>query len=104
MLLSAGHALEFYITKEQRQEHPEWKAEIGGKPDEMRLRWSHPGVAAAIADKILAGQAAAPAASWSLSPLGRTGSGSCAPKWEGPLCPDFAPKAFGAPAFKSSCL
>ncbi|MGE0608739.1 MAG: DUF4838 domain-containing protein [Pirellulales bacterium] len=68
LLLSAGHALEFYITKEQREEHPEWKAEIGGKPDPVRLRWSHPGVAQAIADKIIAGQEASPVPSWSLSP------------------------------------
>ena len=68
LLLSAGHALEYYVTKEDREQHPDWRAEIGGKPDAMRLKWSHPGVAQAMAEKILAGQAASPAASWSLSP------------------------------------
>ena len=53
LLLSAGHALEFYLTKEDREQHPEFRAEIGGKPDTVRLRWSHPGVAQAIADKII---------------------------------------------------
>src|SRR5262249_46469793 len=32
LVLNAGHALEMYLTKEDRAKHPEWKAEIGGKP------------------------------------------------------------------------
>lgn len=68
LLLSAGHALEYYLTKEDREKHPDFRAEIGGKPDPLRLKWSHPGVAQAIADKILASNALTPAPSWSLSP------------------------------------
>ena len=68
LLLSAGHALEYYLKKEDREQHPDFRAEIGGKPDGMRLKWSHPGVAQAIADKIIAAQALTPAPSWSLSP------------------------------------
>ena len=68
LLLSAGHALEYYLTKEDREQHPDFRAEINGKPDPLRLKWSHPGVAKAIADKIIATHAVAPAASWSLSP------------------------------------
>lgn len=68
LLLSAGHALEYYLTKEDREKHPDFRAEIGGKPDPLRLKWSHPGVAQAIADKILASNSLTPAASWSLSP------------------------------------
>ncbi len=54
--LSAGHALESYITAEQRQAHPEWRAEINGKPSNVRLKWSSPQVADAIADAIIARQ------------------------------------------------
>jgi hypothetical protein len=50
LLLSAGHALEGYVTKEQRLAHPEWIAEVGGKPHPRRLKWSNPAVADAIAD------------------------------------------------------
>jgi gluconolactonase len=66
--LSAGHALEFYFTKEDREQHPEWKAEIGGKPDPHRLRWSSPSLADALAEKILAMHAKDPQPSYSLSP------------------------------------
>jgi hypothetical protein len=68
LLLSAGHALEFYLTKEDREAHPDFLATIGGKKDPLRLQWSNPGVAKAIADKILAGQETSPQFSWSLSP------------------------------------
>lgn len=51
LLLHAGHALEGYVTNEQRKEHPEWIAEVGGKPHPRRLKWSIPAVADAIADK-----------------------------------------------------
>lgn len=68
LLLSAGHALEFYVTKEDREKHPEIRAEINGKPNDLRLKWSHPMTAQVIAGKILAAHAANPAASWSLSP------------------------------------
>lgn len=68
LLLSAGHALEHYVTKEQRLQHPEWQAEINGKPHPIRLKWSNPNVANAIAARIneLADVERAP--SYSLSP------------------------------------
>ena len=49
----AQHALEHYITKEQREQNPEWRAIIGGKPSDLRLKWSHPGVQQAVADAII---------------------------------------------------
>lgn len=52
--LEAQHALEHYITKKQRAEHPEWAAVINGKPHRLRLKWSRPDVADAIADAIIA--------------------------------------------------
>jgi hypothetical protein len=52
--IAAGHALENYVTKEQREQHPEWRAIIGGKPSKMRLKWSNPGVQQAVADAIIA--------------------------------------------------
>jgi hypothetical protein len=52
--ISAGHALERYITEKQREEHPEWRAIVNGKPHPTRLKWSNPAVAAAIADAIIA--------------------------------------------------
>lgn len=58
--VSAGHALESYITKEQLQQHPDWNAEIGGErrlhPCDVghRLCWANPEVADAIADSVIA--------------------------------------------------
>ncbi|MBI3461884.1 MAG: DUF4838 domain-containing protein, partial [Planctomycetes bacterium] len=54
MELSAGHALEFTVPKELRKTNPEIRAIVGGKPDEHRVKWSHPLVAKAIADACLA--------------------------------------------------
>jgi hypothetical protein len=54
MKIKAEHALEFYITQEQRQQHPEWRAIVDGKPSAKRLKWSNPEVANAIADAIIA--------------------------------------------------
>jgi hypothetical protein len=68
LLLSAGHALELYFSKEDREQHPEWKAEIGGKPDAHRLRWSSASLADALAEKILERHAKDPQPSYSLSP------------------------------------
>ena len=68
--LSASHALEGYITKEQLDAHPEWKA-IGadGTHHGRRLKWSAPGVAEAVADRIIKNLGPTPrAASVSLSP------------------------------------
>jgi hypothetical protein len=66
--LAANHALEMYITKEDRVQHPEWMAEIGGKPHPKRLKWSSPTLADAVAEKILARHARSPKPSYSLSP------------------------------------
>ena len=52
-ILQTTHALEHYITKEQREAHPEWRAIIGGQPHALRLKWSHPGVQQAVADAII---------------------------------------------------
>ncbi|WP_020475922.1 DUF4838 domain-containing protein [Zavarzinella formosa] len=68
LLLSAGHALEMYVTKEEREKHPDWVAEIGGKPSPNRLRWSNAGLADSLADKLLAMNAKDPQPSYSLSP------------------------------------
>jgi len=51
--IAAGHALEGYITKEQRKEHPEWVGYNKGKAKHRRLKWSAPGVTDALADGIL---------------------------------------------------
>lgn len=67
--LHTGHALELiYLTKEDRQKHPEWAAEIGGKTHPLRFRWSNPELANFIGDKILAMHAQDPQPSYSLSP------------------------------------
>lgn len=52
--VAAPHALESYITQEQREQHPDWRAIIDGKPHPMRLKWSNPAVSDAIADAIIA--------------------------------------------------
>lgn len=52
--IAAGHALEHYVTKEQREKHPEWRAIVNGKPHPLRLKWSHPGVQQAVADAVIA--------------------------------------------------
>jgi hypothetical protein len=52
--IAAGHALERYVTEEQREQHPEWRAIIDGKPSKVRLKWSNPGVQQAVADAIIA--------------------------------------------------
>src|SRR5262249_59933147 len=53
LLLAAGHALEFYVTKEERQQHPEWGGQVGGKPHPSRLQWSNAARAGALADELL---------------------------------------------------
>lgn len=68
LLLSAGHALEMYFTKEERDQHPDWVAVVGGQPSPNRLRWSNAGLADALAEKILAMHAKDPQPSYSLSP------------------------------------
>jgi hypothetical protein len=69
MLLNAGHALEFYITKEFRQQHPEVRAIIAGKPHEHFIKWTHPLIAQSISENILGQLAKDPTLnSFSLSP------------------------------------
>jgi hypothetical protein len=68
LLLSAGHALEMYVSDQDRAKHPEWRAEIGGKADPHRLKWSSATLADFLADKVLAMHARDPQPSYSLSP------------------------------------
>ncbi|MFA5042376.1 MAG: DUF4838 domain-containing protein [Kiritimatiellia bacterium] len=51
--LMSAHALEAYITKEQRAAHPEWCLLVDGKPHSNYLRWTRQDVADAIADAII---------------------------------------------------
>lgn len=53
MELSAGHALEGTVPKTLREEHPEIRAIIGGKPHARKVKWTHPLVAQGIADELL---------------------------------------------------
>jgi hypothetical protein len=67
--INAGHALELrYVTKEDRERHPEWVATIHGKPDPRRLRWSSPTLAAHVADRIVDLHRNSDAPSFSVSP------------------------------------
>ncbi|MBI4028593.1 MAG: DUF4838 domain-containing protein [Verrucomicrobia bacterium] len=68
LYLASGDALETYITPEQRKAHPEWRATVDGKPQEIRLKWSNPVVADAIAEAILASKATHPNPTVSISP------------------------------------
>ena len=53
-VLKATHGLHGYITKEQREAHPEWCLHINGKPHPRCLRWTRQDVADAMADNIIA--------------------------------------------------
>jgi|GEM_PF-266997 len=68
LLLSAGHALEMYVSKEDRDKRPEWKGIIGGKPHAHRLKWSSPTLADFLGSKLLDMHAKDPQPSYSLSP------------------------------------
>lgn len=68
LLLSAGHALEMYVSKEDREKHPDWRATIGGKPSPHRLQWSNAGLANFLGDKLLTMHATDPQPSYSISP------------------------------------
>lgn len=68
LLLSAGHALEMYISAEERKKHPEWVGEVKGKPHPSRLKWSNAKLADTLADKILDMHAKDYQPSYSLSP------------------------------------
>ena len=52
-LVHGAHSLEGYITKEQREAHPEWCLQVGGKPHPYMLRWTRQDVADAIADAVI---------------------------------------------------
>ena len=66
--LSAGHALEGYISKEDRVAHPDWVATVDGKPQPRRLKWGKPEVAEAIAKTLIERLTTHPEPSISLSP------------------------------------
>ncbi|HVJ91310.1 MAG TPA: DUF4838 domain-containing protein [Labilithrix sp.] len=69
LLLQAGHALErAYVTKEDRNQHPEWVGTVRGKPHPVRLRWSSPALAEHIGERILERHRKDGAPSYSLSP------------------------------------
>ncbi len=68
LAVSAGHALEGYVSDEQRAAHPEWVAEVGGKPHKRRLKWSNPEVADAISAHWLERLAKNPQPTVSVSP------------------------------------
>ena len=52
--LQTGHALEGYVSEELLREHPDWLAvSTDGQHRGRRLKFSKPGVAAAIADSII---------------------------------------------------
>lgn len=54
LLIHAGHALEGYVSKEQREAHPEWRAVIDEKPHAALLTWTRPEVRTAISESIIA--------------------------------------------------
>lgn len=45
-------SLEGYVSAQQREQHPQWRAVIGGQPASRRLKCGNPEVANAIADRI----------------------------------------------------
>ena len=50
----SAHALESWITEEQRDAHPDWNAEIRGKRvTRGRICWANPEVAKAVAENIV---------------------------------------------------
>jgi hypothetical protein len=66
--IAAGHMLEKWVTNAEREEHPNWRAQVKGVPHATRLRWSEPEVADAIADGIRRRVVRQPTASVSISP------------------------------------
>ena len=53
MVLHASHALGSYLKSKDLEKHPDWRAIVNGKPSAVRLKWSRPQVAEAIAAKIV---------------------------------------------------
>jgi hypothetical protein len=71
LTLNAGHALELtgvYLTEQDKQQHPEWIATVGGKPAPQRLKWSNKELADFVADRIIEKHEANPQPSYSLGP------------------------------------
>ena len=52
MVLHASHALGSYLKAKDLEKHADWRAVVNGKPSPVRLKWSRPEVAEAIAGKI----------------------------------------------------
>lgn len=67
-ILRSEHALENYLTKEQREAHPEWRLLVKGEPSPHFLRWTRQDVADALGDAIIAKLEKKPASSVSISP------------------------------------
>lgn len=54
LLIMGAHGLEGYLSAEQREEHPDWNAEFGGKRAPTgRICWGNPEVSDAVADEII---------------------------------------------------
>ncbi len=51
--ITYGHGLEGWITDQQREENPEWRAVINGKPHPRKLKWTREDVAEAMAENII---------------------------------------------------
>lgn len=68
LTLHASHALGSYLREKDLADHPDWRAVINGKPSRLRLKWSRPEVAAAIAKKIVEYTSRTGRATASLSP------------------------------------
>ena len=52
--IASHHGLErYYISRQQREEHPEWRLHVNGKPYRNSLRWTNKEVAEAVADSII---------------------------------------------------
>jgi len=69
--IESSHALENYITKDQRVAHPGWCALIDGTrdPERRQLAWGNPEVARAVGEAIIAKLEKRYRPSMSLSPL-----------------------------------
>ncbi len=68
MYLNAGQSMEKFVTDADRKQHPEWVAQIGGKPDPMRLKWSSASLAEFIGDTINTSYERNPQPSYSVTP------------------------------------
>jgi hypothetical protein len=53
-IVDARHALEGWLTAEQREQNPGWRRQIDGQPRGNQFRWTREDVASAVADNIIA--------------------------------------------------